>query len=158
MIAVDHNTDRFPPPLSLHPSPSTPLPPPLSFHLSPSTLLSTFPLTPSPLYAIGQFWSIPVTIELYQNLTQPADPEFQHYLLTVHHPDAAAPRSFVAAKYGQTWDRTPTPCYYAGSSQGGLEGPSLNSVIEGRYSDYQVSTLQSTAFKYSKFNKTMCAT
>ncbi|KAL5468754.1 hypothetical protein EMCRGX_G029867 [Ephydatia muelleri] len=115
-------------------------------------------LSPTSHGLIGQFWSVPVTRQLYQDPAQPAEAEFQRYLLTVYHPDAAVPRSFFAAHYSQTWDRTPTPCYYAGSSQGGLEGPSHDSVIEGRYSDYQVSALESTLFKYSKFNKTMCVT
>ena len=158
-------------PCQLSPSPLLPMsiptftpPPHVNSHLHPSSpcQLLPSPLLPTLLYSFssmptGQFWSVPVTKQLYQDPNLPGDQEFQPYLLTVYHPNAT-PRSFVASQYSQTWDRTPTPCYYAGSSQGGLDGASHDSVIEGSYSDYKVSSLESYTFKYSRFNQTICAT
>ena len=52
----------------------------------------------------------------------------------------------------------PGPCYYVGSSQGGRTGEreENESVIEGRYTDYQVSGLFDDDFAYSQFERERC--
>lgn len=51
------------------------------------------------------------------------------------------------------------PCYYAGNSQGGKESLStqFSSVIEGKYTDYQVDGLFSYDYKYAQFEGDRCA-
>ena len=53
---------------------------------------------------------------------------------------------------------TPGPCYYAGNSEGGKSGelPDYNSVIEGKYTDYQVDGLFGYKYAYSQFEEDKC--
>ena len=50
------------------------------------------------------------------------------------------------------------PCYYVGSTQGGrtTEREENDSVIEGHYTDYQVSDLFDDNFVYSQFEEERC--
>ena len=50
------------------------------------------------------------------------------------------------------------PCYYVGSAQGGrtAEREENESVIEGQYTDYQVSGLFDDDFVYSQFERGRC--
>ena len=70
------------------------------------------------------------------------------YLVNVKHP-RAQPRSFLADHYSHVWDGSPKSCLYAGSSQG---GPISDSVIEGNYLEYEVSSLFDYQFKYNRLN------
>lgn len=114
------------------------------------------------MFPAGQFWNIPIRFERY-NYTG-SDPEIEDYftldklyVITVEVPSGHQ-RRFVAELFQRTWDRS-VPCYYAGSSQGGplkeFERP-RDSVIEGRYTDYQVNGLHETNFTYSRFDDRLC--
>lgn len=50
------------------------------------------------------------------------------------------------------------PCYYAGDAEGGKSGLSddYDSVIEGKYTDYQVAGLFSHEFIHSQFEDSRC--
>ena len=50
------------------------------------------------------------------------------------------------------------PCYYVGNGQGGrtAEREENESVIEGRYTDYQVQGLFDDKFAFSQFEKERC--
>ena len=50
------------------------------------------------------------------------------------------------------------PCYYVGSSQGGRSGEldDNESVIEGKYFDYEVDGLFGYDFIYSQFQDDRC--
>ena len=65
----------------------------------------------------------------------------------------------MGERFQRTWDARSIPCFYAGSSQGGplaeFESP-RDSVIEGRYSDYQVNGFHDTNFAYSRFDDQLC--
>ena len=78
------------------------------------------------------------------------------YSVTVDPPQAAA-RTFVADLIGLTWDKTPKPCLYAGNSQGG--GPVGNSVIEGKYFEYEVTGgMFGSNFTYNRLETRTCET
>lgn len=53
---------------------------------------------------------------------------------------------------------SPGPCYYAGDAEGGRSGQSDDdgSVIEGKYTDYQVAALFSHEYVYSQFEEGKC--
>ena len=50
------------------------------------------------------------------------------------------------------------PCYYAGTAQGGRTSERVEneSVIEGKYTDYQVEGLFDDNFIFSQFEKDRC--
>ena len=75
--------------------------------------------------------------------------------MNVKHPQAPL-RSFLADYYNFVWDNSYRPCLYAGSSQGGaIENVEPNdSVIEGKYTDYEVGSLFDFHFKYNRLNTT----
>ena len=80
------------------------------------------------------------------------------YEITVEYP-GSKPRSFVGVLHSRTWELDKRPCLYVGDSQAGPtdEVPTLNdSVIEGDYTDYIITTLFSTDYKYSHFERTRC--
>ena len=69
-------------------------------------------------------------------------------------------REFVAELYERAWDNNVRPCLYAGNGQG---GPAVefgtkygDSVIESKYSDYNLTDLFETDFVYSMFDKSQC--
>ena len=108
------------------------------------------------LFFIGQFWNIPVTA------TGPISPPPANitnaFRVTVV-PRISSPRSFVAALFKRTWDRTLKPCLYAGTSQGGPIAEVANdaSVIEGDYFEYQVSDgIFGTSFKHNRLQARPC--
>ena len=112
---------------------------------------------------VGQFWNIPITISPTTMATTPLTPNPlpPPYILTLSPPLPSPQRQFIARLYTNTWDKRGSECYYAGSAQGGplgeLESPHLrDSVIEGRYTDYIVSSLFETQFKYSRFDTNRC--
>ena len=101
----------------------------------------------------GQFWNIPVNISSY---TGPygdgtAAPSDRIYSITVAYPDAPE-RTFIA-DYGKKDWLDGRPCLYAGNHNGGPIGevPGSDSVIEGKYSDYEVADLFATDYGFSKF-------
>ena len=104
--------------------------------------------TPLLYFAAGQFWGIPVTvstgegnqyIELY-------DTQHEKY------------RRFPYYEYRLTWDHSENTCYYVGNRQGGPEGSHspVESVIEGKYSQYNTGSLFGTEFEYEVFDESTC--
>ena len=69
-------------------------------------------------------------------------------------PNELGQRSFVGLMYPLTWDQRNQPCLYAGSRQAGtsryVTSPA-DSVIEGGYTDYAVSSRFGTDYQYSVF-------
>ena len=79
-------------------------------------------------------------------------PEDRKYSVTILYPDAPT-RTFIA-DYGKKDWLDNRPCLYAGNQNGGpiAEVPGSGSVIEGKYTDYEVGGLFGTDFKFSKYN------
>ena len=118
------------------------------------------------LSTIGQFWNIQLTARRFTDTSflQNIPAEFRQYyntdnlwLITVNGPNDNM-RQFVAEKYSRAWDNSRQVCLYAGNSQGGpaAEYGFRDSVIEGTYSEYSVSALHETNFKYSQFEEDRC--
>ena len=102
----------------------------------------------------GQFWNIPLSITPYvgpygDGTVDIAD---RIYSVTVAYPGAPE-RTFIA-NYGKRDWLDGRPCLYAGNSNGGpvAEVKGSGSVIEGRYSNYEVDGLFDTDFQFSKYN------
>ena len=113
----------------------------------------------------GQFWNVDVSVEpftppLGSNLEQNFDMLFN---ITIHperdpnDPTAPVPlpRSFLGDRSTRTWDNTHEECLYVGNGQGGpsaeFDSDTLkDSVIEGRYKDYIVSSMFETDFAYNR--------
>lgn len=71
----------------------------------------------------------------------------------IHNPGDSNYRRVAAFEYNLTWDHTLMTCYYVGNKQGGGVRPDPSeSVIEGFYSDYVVTSLYDPEFKYKEFN------
>ena len=94
---------------------------------------------------------------LFDNETRDDD-----FIITVRYP-GTTPRSFIGLESSVTWELEKRPCYFVGNGQGGklskqeVAPPEPNdSVIEGHYSDYEVSSLFATGWKYSHFNEDLC--
>ncbi|XP_064387505.1 uncharacterized protein LOC135335846 isoform X3 [Halichondria panicea] len=110
-------------------------------------------LRPTSHGLLGQFWNIPV---ISSNIT--GGP---FYIVTVN-PDDSFARSFTAEVLSRTWDKRRESCLYAGNSQGGayneLQDSSFpaDSVIQGRFSDYQTTGLYATVWTYYKFSPSAC--
>ena len=110
----------------------------------------------------GQFWNIPVTVEMFVHTGVP-DPYFleeELFTITIHPVGpGSTKRRFVAELYDQTWDFSREICFYAGSVQGGpvreIDDPN-DSVIQGSYRDYSVRSLFATDFVYSQFSASLC--
>ena len=105
----------------------------------------------------GQFWNVPVDVRentgLYDGALQDDD-----YIITVNYP-GSPPRSFIGLAFSVTWELGQRPCLYVGNSQAGPLGETVDpndSVIEGTYQDYEVSSLFSSDFVFSRFNKSHC--
>ena len=114
-------------------------------------------------YPVGQFWNIPITISPITSSTTPLTSNSlpPPYILTLSPPSPTPQRQFIGRLYYNTWDKRGSECFYAGSGQGGplgeLESPQLrDSVIEGTYTDYIVSSLFETEFEYSRFDSSQC--
>ncbi|XP_064387502.1 uncharacterized protein LOC135335845 isoform X3 [Halichondria panicea] len=110
-------------------------------------------LRPTSHGLLGQFWNIPVS-------SSPINGSF--YTVTVN-PDDSSARSFTAEILSRTWDKRRESCLYAGNSQGGsyneLQDSSFpaDSVIQGRFSEYQTTGLYATAWRYSQFRSSVCS-
>ena len=109
------------------------------------------------LIFVGQFWNIPVELEEFTGTVPPND-TLSYYTVSVTPPDGDV-RSFVGHLYDVTWDFTPVPCVYAGNRNGGpvyeFDNPN-DPVIEGNYTQYQVSDIFSTQFTYEQFDESRC--
>ena len=110
----------------------------------------------------GQFWNIPVTVEMFvpQGPPGPYFVEEELFTITIHPAGpGSTQRRFVAERYDQTWDFSREICFYAGNIQGGpvreIDDPN-DSVIQGSYKDYSVRSLFATDFVYSQFNASLC--
>lgn len=106
----------------------------------------------------GQFWNIPIDVALYSGPA--ADLEAgQRYTIQVSHPESD-PRIFTGLLAPHTWENSRSNCFYVGNRQGGtiqeVEDPN-DSVIEGRYMDYQTSGAFSTSFTFSHFDEDRCS-
>ena len=73
------------------------------------------------------------------------------YSITVAYPGATE-RTFIA-DYGKKDWLDGRPCLYAGNHNGGPieEVPGSGSVIEGKYSDYEVADLFASDYGFSRF-------
>ena len=102
------------------------------------------------IHYVGQFWNIDVTA--YSSTTSLGEGTVP-YVVNVKHPQAQL-RSFLADHYSHVWDGSPKPCLYAGGSQGGpiSDVEPNDSVIEGNYLEYEVSSLFDHQFKYNRLN------
>lgn len=110
---------------------------------------------PSKIFCIlGQFWNIPVNFtEFLGSVPVGYNPDRKRYTVTVA-PESSLPRSFVGEFLHLLWDKTESPCLYAGNAQG---GPSQidtrsQSIIEGNYRNYIVDGIFETSYEYSKFD------
>ncbi|XP_064388219.1 uncharacterized protein LOC135336386 [Halichondria panicea] len=106
---------------------------------------------------IGQFWNIPITLQLVNDSSEGGLTPDPYYTVMVAHPDSA-PRTFTAIYYPRTWEvirGQNDPCLYAGGQQADSTDTS-NSVIQGTYRDYVVSEPFSTQYLYSKFQDDRC--
>ena len=105
------------------------------------------------LLYIAQFWNVPVELDEF---TGPTPPDSLKYYTVKVTPADGDVREFVGHLYDVTWDFTPIPCVYAGNRNGGpvaeFDTPN-DSVIEGRYDEYETSDLFSTDFKYTQFSQ-----
>ena len=116
-----------------------------------------FPLLPLPPTP-GQFWNIPIQVEPYTGLLRngSAVPD-GYYTITVNHPNEV--RSFTGWLYSLTWEYREEYCLYAGNQQAGpiyeIETPN-DPVIEGGYSEYQVTSSNETDFEFSQFDESLC--
>ncbi|XP_065918054.1 uncharacterized protein [Dysidea avara] len=115
-----------------------------------------FNLSPTSHGLVAQFWNVPV--ELNEYLGDTPDDNLTYYRIKVTTANNVE-REFVGHLYDVTWDFTPIPCVYAGNRNGGpvaeFDDPN-DSVIEGRYTDYETSGLFSTQFTYSRFDNSRC--
>lgn len=104
----------------------------------------------------GQFWNIPISVERYLG---PAFENQAAYVITVTHPNAPGPRSFVGPLVSWTWEKRYEPCLYVGSRQAGsineVESPN-DPVIEGQYKDYIVESMFGTEYQFSHFDISRC--
>ena len=86
------------------------------------------------------------------------DDGLKYYTVTVS-PSSGNVREFVGHLYDVLWEFDPILCVYAGNRNGGpvdeFNNPN-DPVIEGNYTDYEVSSLFSTQFKYEQFDETRC--
>ena len=100
--------------------------------------------------SVGQFWNIPMNI-----IHESGKPYVQ-----IYSPDNPKHRKVAAFEYTLTWDHTPMTCYYVGNKQGGGGAHSVTSesVIEGFYHEYEMSSLYDTSFGYSMFADSVCST
>ncbi len=114
---------------------------------------------------VGQFWNIPITFESLNytgsdlHLAREYFDLERAYTVTVYPPSAPL-RSFVGELYWRSWDRQAIRCYYAGNAQGGpvreFEQTPADSVIQGKYTDYQIENILGTEFTYSMFDEQYC--
>ena len=118
----------------------------------------------------GQFWNIKMQAKKFddQQIIDQLDPTVYSindlWVITVTPPPrngtTIPTREFVAELYVRTWDNSVGPCLYAGTGQGGTAiefGTKYNdSVIEGKYSDYILTSWFETDFVYSMFDKSQC--
>ena len=80
-----------------------------------------------------------------------------NYAVTVNAPDGLS-RSFVGSLYERPWEIM-LPCLFSGNRQGGATNAFSDpneSVIQGSYQDYEVSSLFDTDFTFSTFDSTAC--
>ena len=67
-------------------------------------------------------------------------------------------RRFKVTPHQLTWDHSEIECYYAGNIQAGseIDNDPKKSVIEGKYNQYQTSSLFATEFVYKQFDGDKC--
>ena len=109
----------------------------------------------------GQFWNIPISYVPY-------DGELPDYLdalkeklhiVTVEPENSSPARSFLAEEFSRTWENRQDTCFYAGNGQAGRSGmvaAADDSVVEGSYSDYLMSSIFEHDFVYSQFEGSQC--
>ena len=104
----------------------------------------------------GQFWNVPIALESHLG---PAFRNQNAYIITFTHPDAPGPRRFVGVLSRWTWEKRYELCLYVGNRQAGplyeVETPN-DPVIEGVYTDYHVTSLFGTEYKFSHFDTSRC--
>ena len=113
----------------------------------------------------GQMWNIPFAIAEYTGDRGFLDPNDPAFYMTINntYPDSSTERTFVAVLQDRSWERTRVPCLYAGNRQAGPIGDipedevPNESVIEGEYTDYIVTSEYASDCTYCKmFSQDMC--
>ena len=122
-------------------------------------MVYTIPMNDFSLSNSGQFWNVPVTVEVF-NGEYDEEERDDDYIITVRYPGQPS-RSFVGIESSVTWELERRPCYFVGNGQGGTlfeikDTDHNDPVIEGRYLDYIVDSLFATNYTYSHFNETLC--
>ena len=112
------------------------------------------------LFATGQFWNVPITIERYLGPLSDGSTRDDTYILIVNYPNTP-PRRFVTFLHSPTWDRRGKEyCLYGGNRQGGgifeIESPN-DPVIQGQYRDYIVGKQFGVEFVYTHFDSSQCS-
>lgn len=114
----------------------------------------------------GQFWNVPIEISeftgtLFRDEAYPdeeLDERDDRYTVSVQHPSSPQ-RVFTAILLGVDWEFNRNPCFYAGNQQGGpireVEEPN-DSVIEGDFVDYEISSAFDTQYQFSRFADETC--
>ena len=95
----------------------------------------------------AQFWNIPINIDR---------PDPDNVFVEIFSPENPSYRRIPAFEAPRTWDHKHATCYYVGNSQG---GPSqshnpVESVIEGRLSNYETRSLFAPEFLFRRFGET----
>lgn len=99
-------------------------------------------------FVLGQFWNIPI-IPIKIN---------EDTYIEMYAPGHAKYRLIPAVFNDLVWDHSNDGCYYVGDSQGGPEKSrdSIQSVIEGDYTQYVTNELFNTSFRYKRFDDKRC--
>ena len=107
------------------------------------TYASEFSLLSS-CFTIGQFWNVPFDVEDYVGDRGHLNPGYRAIVI-MYRPGSNMSHQFVSLLESCVWDWTKQPCFYSGNQQGGpigdIDSGPNDSVIEGRYTDYIVSSL-----------------
>ena len=77
----------------------------------------------------------------------------------IYDPSNPSYRRIPAFLAPRTWDHTKAPCYYVGNAQGGpsQSHDAIESVIEGKFDQYETTDLFGDKFDFSIFDKTACS-
>ena len=104
----------------------------------------------------GQFWNIPIDVVRYSQSFGGAV-RSDTYEITVNYPGQR--RQFVGLLHPLTWELESRQCLYVGNRQGGpideVDDPN-DSVLQGKYDDYEIGNLFDTEFDYGHFEDDRC--
>ena len=110
----------------------------------------------------GQFWNVPIEVTENRGNFDGSSLSDDYIITVPGSPPSlpgSPPRSFVGLRSSVTWEFERRPCLYVGNSQAGPLGEDVvpnDSVIEGIYTDYEVSSMFSPNFVFSHFEEERC--